>query len=561
MSAKIPAEARSAGAEFPRRNSTEAFPVGGRRARVIQLRTMVMSRCSLDDMLAAVPLDAFGSGIHFAVVDDALAPPPGYEGAWSTFKSVGDFEAHPWSDKGALAAMAAVVVITSLPNESQRQILSAFDRHLQDHPFDAPPVLLLPLPGAEASALHAWISDHVRSAAIDGVIRGAPSGYALALAVRAAMQDCVSGLDSLQDEVFLRTSMAESKACILSSVNHMRWDYLRSRVFHEIPRTREDTEAGGLVAGYSLGHEITRGLLGVLRVAKRQQVDEAGPACSGMLVLSKRSGVRSLNDMRRIHNFLTILGGLSRAPHPNISRMLNAFAGAESLYTHMELAGPRTLFSRLCIRDAPLRGATPLPFTAPGLRSVMLQVCVAVCHLHIVASVCHRDIKPENISVREWADGRIETKLFGFELARVQLEGERCTHACGTAPFIAPEVALRSGSRQQGYDGKAADMWSLGVLLVEAACGLRAFERALSSPGQGSQARQQTPREFASRVRDVFGSESDGFVPGLLKGAACEAAASKTWLESVLVGLLKISPQERFAAEVLQTKTSELLSE
>lgn len=104
--------------------------------------------------------------------------------------------------KAALAATAAIVVITGLPDASQQDILSAFDRHLQDHPFEAPPVLLVPLAAqpAEAPALRAWVDEHVRAAAIDGIVWGMPTGYALALAVRAAMQDGMAGLDSLQDE-------------------------------------------------------------------------------------------------------------------------------------------------------------------------------------------------------------------------------------------------------------------------------------------------------------------------------------------------------------------------
>jgi len=317
-----------------------------------------------------VPLDAFGPAIHFAVLDPALATPQGYEGAWSVFRSATDFEQNPWSDKAALAATAAIVVITGLPDASQQDILSAFDRHLQDHPFEAPPVLLVPLAAqpAEAPALRAWVDEHVRAAAIDGIVWGMPTGYALALAVRAAMQDGMAGLDSLQDEVFLRTSMAETKARMQSLVTHTRWDYLRSRAFPEIPRTREDVEAGGLVAGHALSHEVSRGILGVLRFAKRQRTDEARPARpSGMLVVSKTQGVRSLSDMRRIQNFLNVMAGLNNVPHPNIARMTNAFSGAENLYFLFELAGPRTLFSRLCLRDAPIKGGAPLSFTASGL--------------------------------------------------------------------------------------------------------------------------------------------------------------------------------------------------
>ena len=47
-----------------------------------------------------------------------------------------------------------------------------------------------------------------------------------------------------------------------------------------------------------------------------------------------------------------------------------------------------------------------------------------------------------------------------FHFALVQESGSKRVSPCGTVPFIAPEVL-----ESQSYDGLAANIWSLGVVL------------------------------------------------------------------------------------------------
>ena len=68
-----------------------------------------------------------------------------------------------------------------------------------------------------------------------------------------------------------------------------------------------------------------------------------------------------------------------------------------------------------------------------------------------------------------------------FDFAHIQESGSKCVSPCGTIPFIAPEV-LESKS----YDGLAADIWSLGVVLFEVMCGVLIFEWILNGSGTTS---------------------------------------------------------------------------
>ena len=83
----------------------------------------------------------------------------------------------------------------------------------------------------------------------------------------------------------------------------------------------------------------------------------------------------------------------------------------------------------------------------------------------------HRDVKPENLCI----DARGNVRLVDFGLSKFCVDG-RCRTACGTVAFAAPEVCDVALGTEEDYDGHAADLWSLGCVLLELKTGRLAWD-------------------------------------------------------------------------------------
>lgn len=214
---------------------------------------------------------------------------------------------------------------------------------------------------------------------------------------------------------------------------------------------------------------------------------------------------------------------LASLNHPGLISVFDANLDAEpSAYLVMEFVDGPTLHERL------LSGA----LTPPEVASMAKGLGEALEVVH-AGGVIHRDIKPSNVLLTARRSGGVmHAKLADFGIATL-VDATRLTvpgTLIGTAAYLAPE---QLGS---GAPAPSADIYSLGLVLLECLTGSRAF------PG--------TPAESVS-ARLV----SDPLIPQSVPVA----------LRALLVAMTAREPAERPSAsevvEMAELAERDLLSE
>ena len=183
-----------------------------------------------------------------------------------------------------------------------------------------------------------------------------------------------------------------------------------------------------------------------------------------------RPGVDLMDAGHRRRREVQLVVSLS---HPGLVRVLDADDGEPTgdgpAYLVVELVEGQTL-GRL-IRQEPL--------TEPAVARLGADLCSALAYVH-ARGIVHRDVKPANVlmAADPGRPGGWSPKLTDFGIARL-VDSTRMTvegFTVGTANYLSPEQV--TGDRV----GVASDVYSLGLVLIEALTGELAF------PGHGVEA-------------------------------------------------------------------------
>ena len=131
--------------------------------------------------------------------------------------------------------------------------------------------------------------------------------------------------------------------------------------------------------------------------------------------------------------------------HPHILKFLDTLESPGHIYIVLEYASHGELFDYL-VSHQKLEEEEAMNF--------FRQLISGLEYLHNLR-IFHRDLKPENILL----DEHLNLKIADFGFARFAKDNIANT-SCGSPHYVAPEVL-----RGEPYDGRAADIWSCGVIL------------------------------------------------------------------------------------------------
>ncbi|CAN9290522.1 unnamed protein product [Alternaria alternata] len=210
--------------------------------------------------------------------------------------------------------------------------------------------------------------------------------------------------------------------------------------------------------------------------------------------------------------------------HHNIIHCLGS--GEDALWTWiaMELAEGGDLFDKIEADEGVGEDIAHFYFT---------QLVNAVTYMHS-KGVAHRDIKPENVLLS--AEGDLKLSDFGLA-ALFKKDGQLrlCNTVCGSPPYIAPEIvsgrrSKRADMLDSGYAANICDIWSCGIVLFVLLVG--------NTPWDEPTKRSAEFKEYV----ETGGHTTDELWSKI-----------PPELTSLLRGMLKVDPKERFTLDEIRT--------
>lgn len=151
--------------------------------------------------------------------------------------------------------------------------------------------------------------------------------------------------------------------------------------------------------------------------------------------------------------------------HPNVVSLVKIMDAPDCTYVVMEYCPEGDLFSNIT-EQGKFVGNDAL------IKRAFLQILDAVEYCHSLG-IFHRDLKPENVLV---TDQGMTCKLADFGLATT--DHVTSDFGCGSTFYMSPECQTSAPKAYSCYASAPNDVWSLGVILVNLACGRNPWKRA-----------------------------------------------------------------------------------
>jgi serine/threonine protein kinase len=216
------------------------------------------------------------------------------------------------------------------------------------------------------------------------------------------------------------------------------------------------------VGKYELGAALGEGTFGKVKKAIHKETKEE----VAIKIIDKEK-VRQQNMGVQIKREVNIMKQIGlKEKNSNVVKLYEVLASKSKIYLVLELVTGGELFDKIVKEKR---------FTEKKARHYFRQLVTSVELCHNMG-VCHRDLKPENLLL----DDEDNLKISDFGLSALYSTGEgamiscraQLLHTtCGTPNYVAPEVL-----EDKGYDGRKADIWSMGVILYVLVVGALPFD-------------------------------------------------------------------------------------
>ncbi|TMW64105.1 hypothetical protein Poli38472_014222 [Pythium oligandrum] len=242
------------------------------------------------------------------------------------------------------------------------------------------------------------------------------------------------------------------------------------------------------VGKYEIGKTLGEGTFGKVKYAVNTETGER----VAIKVLDKEK-IQKQNMGAQIKKEISIM---KMVRHKHVVVLKEVLASRTKIFIVLELITGGELFDKIVSEGR---------FSEDTARFYFRQLVdgVQYCHQN---GVCHRDLKPENLLLDE--NGDLKISDFGLSaLYDGGGEGGETSRAsllhttCGTPNYVAPEVLA-----DKGYDGRAADVWSMGVILYVLLAGFLPFDEPTMSAlfRKIQKAEFSYPSWFTPRVKNLL---------------------------------------------------------
>lgn len=194
------------------------------------------------------------------------------------------------------------------------------------------------------------------------------------------------------------------------------------------------------VQDWDVVQDLGEGAYGVVRLLMNRKTDEA----VAVKVIDTQTNSDCLDVVKKEVCIQKMLA------HPNIVRFFGHRNESNLQYIFLEYCSGGALFDRI---------EPDIGMPEKDAHRLFQELVAGVEYLHSLG-ITHRDIKPENLLL----DDKDTLKIADFGLATVFRHRGRerlLGRACGSLPYIAPEVMARSQFKAQ-----PADTWSCGIVLI-----------------------------------------------------------------------------------------------